>query len=306
MRQIPSLLPYMSLNDYLPHTRIKAGIAYMLCGAMSLALSDSLAKWLGAFYSPMQLLFLRTALALPVLVLLVVATLGPTALKTRNLPVHLMRGAINVVAAVCFYMGLTRLPLAYATAIAFCAPLFITAISVVLLKERVSFGGWAAVLLGFVGVLFVVQPIGETIQWAALLPVGTAFFYALMMVSARWIRQGEHMLTTMLYIVLCQLVFTVVPLAWSWQPLQWQHVWHLAGLALFSTMGLGLITQAFRIAPASTVAPFDYSTLIWATLLGLWVWHEQPNLGFYLGTSLIVLAGLYTAWSGKARPAPGL
>lgn len=293
----------MSATDFAPHSRTRAGIVYMLCGALSLALSDSLAKWLGAYYPAVQLLFLRTTLALPVLVVVVTCLLGPAALATRNFPVHLLRGAINVIAAVCFYMGVTRLPLAYATAIAFCAPLFITAISVLVFKERVSKGGWAAVVLGFVGVLFVVQPTGDAVQWAALLPMGTAFFYALMMVSARWIRPGEHMLTTMLYIVLCQLVFTLPPLAWFWQPLQWEHALPLAGLALFSTMGLGLITQAFRIAPASIVAPFDYSCLVWATLLGLWIWHEQPTLGFYLGSGLIVLAGLYTAWASKAKPA---
>lgn len=290
-------MPVTALNAT---ARTRAGIVYMLCGAFCLALSDSLAKWLGAHYPPIQLLFLRTTVALPIMLAVILLSLGPTGLRTQNFPVHLIRGAINVVAAVFFYMGVTRLPLAHATAIAFCAPLFITAISVMVLKERVSIGGWAAVVLGFLGVLLVVQPSRDSVQWAALLPMATAFFYALMMVSARNIRPGEHMLTTMLYIVLCQLVFTIAPLAWFWEPVQSEHAWQILGLALLSTMGLGLITQAFRIAPASVVAPFDYSSLIWATLLGLWIWHEWPNLGFYLGTSLIVFAGLYTVWNSKS------
>lgn len=290
----------MSVQSINTRSTTRAGIFYMLCGALSLALSDSLAKWLGAYYSPVQLLFLRTTVAMPIVVLVIVSTLGPGALRTRNFPVHLMRGAINVAAAICFYMGLTHLPLAYATAIAFCAPLFITALSVLFLRERVTLGGWVAVALGFLGVLLVVQPSEDSVQWAALLPVGTALLYALMMVTARNIRPGEHMLTTMLYIVLCQLIFTIAPLAWFWQALQWEHAWQIAGLALFSTMGLGLITQAFRLAPASVVAPFDYSSLVWATLLGLWIWQEVPHFGFYVGTSLIVFAGLYTALNSKA------
>ena len=275
--------------------RVSAGIACIMGGVFVLTGSDSLAKSLGASYPPLQLLFMRAALALPVLAILVSVLAGPRALRTQHLGLHLFRGAINVVSATCFYWGLTLLPLAEATAIAFSAPLVVTILSVTWLGERVSKGGWLALLTGFVGVLLVVRPGPGALGWPALLPLATAVGYAVMMVSARGIGPGETMLTTMFYIVLGQFVFAALPQPWVWQPVQWAHLPQFAGLALCSSLGLGLITHAFRIAPASVVAPFDYSGLIWATLLGWLVWQEVPSPWFYAGAALIAAAGIYIA-----------
>ncbi len=134
-----------------PQSSIRAGIGCILVGIFSLTLSDGLAKWLGAFYSPIQLLFLRALIALPLITTVVLCLGGHRALRTRHIGVHLLRGALNVVSAACFYLGLTMLPLAETTAIAFCAPLFVTAISVVFLGEKVSTGGWLAIFAGFAG-----------------------------------------------------------------------------------------------------------------------------------------------------------
>src|SRR5690606_20973288 len=140
---------------------------------------------LGEFYAPVQLLFLRAAIALPLVTLLVLALSGRRALRTQYIGVHLLRGAINVASASCFYLGLTLLPLAENTAIACCSPLFVTAISVAFLGEKVSAGGWLAILAGFLGVLIIVRPSPGNIEWAALLPLATAFGYAVMMVTAK-------------------------------------------------------------------------------------------------------------------------
>lgn len=286
-----------------PAPRHAAGIAYMLAGAFSLACSDALAKWLGTHYPPMQLLLLRAALATPALLALVALTLGPAALRTANLGIHTLRGLINVVCAICFYWSMTLLPLAHTTALTFCAPLFIALISALVLKERLGLGAWLAIGAGFFGVVLIAASHGGGAQathqplWAMALPVITALGYAIMMLSARRIRPGEHMLTTMTYIVLGQLVFAapIALLGGFWVPLSPAHAPQLAALALCATLGLGFITQAFRLAPAAVVVPFDYSLLLWSTLLGWLIWREQPAWGFYLGAALIVAAGLYTA-----------
>lgn len=183
-----------------PAPRHAAGIAYMLAGAFSLACSDALAKWLGAHYPPMQLLLLRAALATPALLALVALTLGPAALRTANLGIHTLRGLINVVCAICFYWSMTLLPLAHTTALTFCAPLFIALISALVLKERLGLGAWLAIGAGFFGVVLIAASHGGGAQathqplWAMALPVVTALGYAIMMLSARRIRPGEHML----------------------------------------------------------------------------------------------------------------
>lgn len=283
------------------YTQVTLGIGCIMAGIFCLTISDSLAKWLGASYSPVQLLFLRGVLATPVLIVLLITLSGRPALRTEHLGVHMFRAVLNVLSAACFYLSLTMLPLAEATAIAFSAPLFVTIISVMFLKEKVSARGWLALLAGFSGVLLVVRPSPEHMQWAAVLPLITALGYAVMMVSARRINVRESMLTTMLYIALGQAIFAGLPQAWFWVPVQAEHFIGFIGLAVFSTLGLGLITQAFRVAPASIVAPFDYSGLIWATLLGWFIWQEAPSLWFYAGALLIAGSGVYIAMLEVAK-----
>lgn len=267
-----------------------------MAGMFCLTLSDALAKQLSAAYAPVQILFLRALIALPVVCALTLALGGRRALRTSHLHVHLARGAINIVSASCFYLGLRSLPLAENTAIAFAAPLFVTALSVWLLKEKVDGLRWLAVCLGFSGVLVIVRPGGDSFQAAALFPLATALLYAIMMITARAIGKGEGMLTTMFYIVAGQLVCSALLAPWFWRTPEWGHLPFFAGIALFSTVGLTLITQAFRIAPASVVAPFDYTGLIWATLLGWLFWDEIPLATAYLGMVFIVGSGLYIVW----------
>lgn len=272
-----------------------AGIVFILVGVLALTLSDACAKWLTAYYPPIQILFLRALIALPFVVGLVTAIAGQQALRSRYLHIHLLRGAINIGAAVCFYTGLMYLQLAENTAVAFAAPLFVTVLSVLVLKETVDRHRWAAVLIGFSGVLLIVRPGADSFQPAALFPLMTALLYGGMMMTARAIGPTEGMLTTTLYIVIGQLVFSVAAIPWYWEPIQWPHLPFFLGVALCSTLGLGLITQAFRIAPASVVAPFDYSGLLWAAVLGWLFWGEIPDALAYLGVLLIAASGLYIA-----------
>ncbi|MCB5363889.1 DMT family transporter [Pusillimonas sp. CC-YST705] len=283
-------------------SRIPLGIACVMGGIFSLTVSDTLAKWLGHIYSPMQIVFLRGGIATLALLILAGQLGGRQALLTSHLGVHLLRGALNVLTAYCFYLSLTFLPQAEATAIAFSAPFFVTIISVIFLKEKVALAGWLALLTGFAGVLLVVRPSPDHMQWAALLPLLTALGYAVMMTTARYIKAQESMLTMMLYLGVGQAVFAGPLSAWIWVPVQAEHWLGFAGIAFFSTVGLGLITQAFRVAPASIVAPFDYSGLIWATLFGWVIWHEVPSTWFYAGALLIAGSGIYVAlFSGRNK-----
>jgi len=276
---------------------VPKGIAYVLAGMFFLSLSDALAKHLGQLlYAPVQIVFLRAGLALPVVLIAALALGGRRVLVSRHIGLHLGRGAVNLASAVSFYMGLRHLPLAETVAIAFAAPLFVTALSVWWLKERVDARRWLAVGLGFAGVLLVARPGAASVQVAALYPLTAAFFYALVMISARAIGPGEGMLTTMLYIVIGQLACSSLVVPWFWRTPDWSHLPFFVAMALLGTLGLTLITQAFRIAPASVVAPFDYSGLGWAALLGWLFWDEAPPALAYLGMACIVASGLYIAW----------
>lgn len=284
------------------HASPLAGIACVCAGVFFLTCSDALAKWIGQFYSPIQILFLRAAIALPVVLVMVLALGGRRAVRTSHLGLHLVRGAINVVSATFFYLGLQALPLAEATAIAFSAPLFVTALSVLVLKETVDARRWLAVAVGFAGVLVIVRPGAASFQMAALLPLATAAMYAVMMLTARAIGATESMLTTTLYIVAGQLVCSAVAVPAFWTPLTWSDWPFFVGIALFSTLGLAFITQGFRIGPASVVAPFDYMGLLWASVIGWLVWREAPDWIDTVGAALIVASGVAIAWR-EARQA---
>lgn len=278
-----------------PRPSAAAGIVCILLGALCLSLSDAIAKWLGGHYPPIQILFLRAAIAWPFVTVVVCIMGGRRALRTQRPALHLLRGALNVVSACAFYLSLRYLPLAETAAISFAAPLCVTVLSVWMLKERVERARWLAVLAGFGGVLLIVRPGTASFQAAALLPLSTAVLYAVMMITARGIGKSESVLTTGFYIVGAQFVCSATALPWFWRTPQYEHWPFFAGVALFSTLGLTLITQAFRIAPASTVAPFDYTGLLWATLLGWLFWRETPDALTCVGAAIIAGSGLYIA-----------
>jgi len=272
-----------------------AGILCIIAGIFCLTISDAIAKWLSGHYPATQILFLRAAIALPVVAAVALAIGGRPALRTRHPGLHLLRGAINVVSAGAFYTGLRYLPFAEVTAISYAAPLCVTLLSIYVLKEKVDALRWAALIVGFAGVLLIIRPGSATFQLAALLPLVTAFLYAIMMITARALGPGEGILTTGFHIVAAQLLCSALTLPFFWAPPQFEHWPFFAGVALFSTLGLTLITQAFRIAPASTVAPFDYTGLLWATLLGWVFWQERPDLLGCIGALIVVASGISIA-----------
>jgi len=281
-----------------PRTRIRqenivGGIFTICIGVMFLVLNDAIAKVLTDRYHPIHIVFLRNLIALPIIVGVVLAAHGTAALRTRTLGLHAGRGAIMVAAASLYFTSLSFLPLAEATALVFAAPIFITALSVPLLGERVGWRRWCAVLVGFVGVLIIVQPGGSTFQLASLLPISVAVFYALFMLSARWLDPDESLLTMMLYVVLFPMIYAAPAAFWLWTPVRPDDLWLFLGIAISGSLGIALIGQAFRIAPAAIVAPFDYTSLIWATVFGWLIWGDLLTPATVLGALVIVASGLF-------------
>lgn len=268
-------------------------ISIICIGIFCLVLNDAMAKWLTAHYPPMQIIFLRNLLALPMVGAIALSIGGWTALQSRHLWIHLLRGLLMVGAAYTFFLGLKILPLAEATSLVFAAPIFITALSVPLLGEHVGWRRWIAVIIGFVGVLIIVRPGAATFQPASIFVIATAIFYALFMISARWIARDENFWTMMFFVVLFPMLFSglIVPL--QWEGLQMSHLPLILGMAVFGNLGVTLIGHAFRLGSAAVVAPFDYTALIWASVLGWLVWDEIPEIWTYIGAAVIIVSGIY-------------
>jgi len=277
-------------------SKATTGILLMSIGVASLCVNDAIAKTLTEGYSPIQILFLRNIIALPFAMLIALKLGGRDALVTHRPWAHLLRGVLWLIAATLFFTSFIHLGLAEATALIFVMPVFVTAISALVLREDVGWRRWTAVLVGFAGVLIIVRPGGETFQAASLLPVTTAFFYALLMLSARWVDARESVWTMMLYLVGAGALLSAFVMPLVWVPPRLEDIWLFLGLALFGTAGITLMTQAFRFAPAAVVAPFDYTALLWATLLGYLFWSEIPDVATYLGAAVIIASGVYIVW----------
>lgn len=267
-------------------------IATICAGVALLVSSDAIAKLLTERYDPAQIIFLRNAIAVPVVALALIALRGPQALHTNHLRLHALRGLIMVTGGYLFFTGLSFLPLAEATALVFSAPIFITALSVPLLGETVGWRRWGAVILGFAGVLIIVQPGSAAFQPASLLVVGTAVCYALFMITARWIGRGESVWTMMLFVLLFPMIYAAPFALALWQAPQPGDIWLFVATALVGSLGITLIAQAFRLAPAAVVAPFDYTALLWAVGLGWLIWGDVPMLWTMVGALVIIVSGL--------------
>lgn len=280
---------------------IRLAILAICAGVALLVVNDAGAKLLTDRYAPIQILFLRNLIAVPVIAGIITLIIGASALRTRQPSLHALRGVIMLAAVWLNFTGLSYLPLAEATALIFSAPLFITALSVPLLRESVGWRRWSAVLLGFAGVLVIVRPGGETFQLASLLPIGAALIYAVFMISARWIERGESFWTMMLFTMLFPMIYAA-PIALAvWTPILPEDLWLFLAIAVSGSLGLALVGQAFRWAPASLVAPFDYTALIWAVGLGWMLWGDKPIIWTILGAIIIAISGIFI----MLREAPG-
>ena len=281
----------MAYENSLQHTA--GGIAFMCAGVASLCVNDAMAKLLTATYSPLQILFMRNVIALPLAIALTIAMSGVPALRSHRPLAHLLRGFLWIAATMFFFTSLMHLGLAEATAIIFVAPLFITAISAIFLREHVGWRRWLAVLIGFLGVLIVVRPGGAAFQPAALLPVGAAIVYAVLMISSRFVDKRETVWTLLLWLTGTGAFLSAFIVPFVWVPLRGEDVWLFLGVAAFGTAGMTMMSQAFRMAPATVVAPLDYTALIWATGLGFLIWGDVPDLATYLGAAVIIASGIY-------------
>ncbi|WP_231119341.1 DMT family transporter [Rhodovulum sp. MB263] len=270
-----------------------AGIAAMCAGVACLCLNDAFAKALTAGYSPLQILFLRSLIALPFAAAIALRAGGARALISHRPRAHLARGGLQVAAALLFFTSFRHLGLAEATGLIFVAPVFITALSALVLREPVGWRRWLAVAAGFAGVLIVVRPGAEAFQPASVLPLLAALCYAVLMLSARWLDPRESVWTMQLWLVASSLLLSGLAVGVVWTPVATGDLWAFAGIALFGTLGITLITQAFRMAPAVVIAPLDYTALLWATGFGWLFWQEVPDRATAVGAAVIVASGLF-------------
>ena len=265
----------------------------MLGGALALTINDAMAKYLTQSYPVGQVMALR---GLSILILLIVFLFfinNLKALKINSWKSHLLRAGTMTGSTVFFVTGLSFLPLANAIAIAFIAPVLTTILGIVVLKETVSWQRWTAIIIGFCGVLIIVQPTSDAFKLAALAPLGAAAFGAARDVITRAISISENsisiLFSSMLMVALAG--FFTYPLGWN--NLQLDHIWIFIVSGLLVGLAQYLMIEAFRLGKVAVISPFKYSSLLWAILIGLLVWNDFPSKYVILGAIILILSGIY-------------
>lgn len=274
-------------------------VACFACMAAATKLADARGV------SLLEILFYRNAFSLPLL--LGWAMLGPglAAIRTKRPMAHVTRSAIGLCSMLLNFQALLMLPLADATVIGFSSPFFATALSALVLREQVGRHRWIAVAVGFVGVMIVMQPGGNHIPLAgAAVAVAAAFGTATVVVTLRQIGATETATATVFWFTVAGIIVMGLGMPWFAQ-MHDAVTWGLLLLVgLFGGAAQLFNTSSLRLAPVSTLAPFDYSQLVWAVLLGWLLWDSRPSGQTWAGAALIVASGLYILHRQRKRQLP--
>ena len=283
---------------------IPLGIAYMVAATILFAASSAASKWLVATYPVGEVLFTRTAVSLITCALFILPRTGFAVFHTQRLSHHVMRSVSQGFSQTFLLIAFSLMPLAGAIAINFSSPLFATLVSALLLKEAVGLARWAALLVGFCGVLIVTNPGADSFQIGALFALANAVLYGSVTAAVRGMTATESAETLTLYqLTLLTAFFTLLlPLGWV-TPTPADAVWIVFNGAS-NAVGQYWWTRALHLAPASAVAPFYYLSLIWASVLGFAVWDEIPTISLIVGSAVVVASGLFLIWrESNARQA---
>lgn len=285
-----------------PLRPLTQAVLLMLAAIVILPCLNTTAKLLAEDYSTTQIVWARYAGHLAFALIVFLPGHGLTLLRARRPGVHLVRSALIFVSSCFFFFALRYIQVPTATAVAFTAPIIVTALAVPFLGEKVGVRRWIAVLIGFGGALVIIRPGAGEVHWATLSALASAFVYAVYQVLTRKYATSDSAATSITYI---GVVGTIVPLLL----LPFEFLWPktILDFALFCLLGMFggfghfLVIKAFRLGEASLLAPFIYGDLVMATLLGYLLFGTLPDSMTWLGAAIIVSSGLYITYRETKR-----
>jgi drug/metabolite transporter (DMT)-like permease len=284
------------------------GIVLKLVSAVFFAVMSALIRYLGARYPIGEVVFYRSAFAIvPILALYTLRGELAATVRTERPFGQASRGALSIVGMFCNFGALARLPLIEANAISFTSPLISVAFAALFLKERVRIYRWSAVTVGFLGVLVVLAPHFSGDEMAVIMASTASVagvVYALLgsitnagtMIQTRKLTQSETTSSIVFYFSLICAIAGLVTWPFGWIAPSGFEFLMLACIGFLGGMGHILLTESYRYAAASVVAPFDYTSMVWALLLGYAMFGETPTAMIVVGSTIIAAAGLFVIW----------
>ena len=266
-----------------------------------LGVSDVTAKYLSATLPSIEIAWIRFAVFALIMTPGMIPGSPLFALRSDRPRFQVMRGVTLLGSSLLFIIGLRYLPIAEASATGFVSPLFVTALSIIFLGERVGMRRWAATAVGLFGVLVILRPGTSAFHAAAFFPVISALSWASTLIMTRMMSGRDPAITTMTYSSIVGISILTLLVPFVWVAPSWHDVLFGVLIGVASTLGQWIVVLAFRYADASVLAPFQYTQLLWVSILGFLVFGELPDIWTVVGAVFIVASGLYTAHRERVR-----
>ena len=273
----------------------------LMCAACALfPIMNGFVKLLAANYDPAQIVWFRITVHLVLVAVVFVPRLGLGLFRTRRIGLQTLSSVMMLSSTLCFFFAVKNIPVAEAIAVSFVAPLAVVFLAWPLLGERITLMRLGAVLVGFAGVLVVIRPGSAVFQWASVLLVGSALCYAVYQIIIRRVAGIDHPATSVFYSVLLGTVLMSIAVPFVWKtpasPVDWAL---LCSLGALGGLGHYCIARAMTYASANFLAPFNYTQMIGSVIVRYLMFAEMPDLFVWLGSALIVGAGLIVGWQSR-------
>ncbi len=295
-----------------PRDETVKGIVFLLVAIAIFSIQDVIVKEMSDTYPVLEFVFVRSAASLLPVVLLVWLETRGKGFKTQRPWLHTIRGLVMVLAYTNYYLAVASMPLAAAVAVFFAGPLFVTAISGLIMREPVGPRRWTAVIFGFIGVLVIARPGFGVFELGAVFAVFSALCYAVGMVITRQLGRTDSgaamvLSQSLVYLIVAGIAGLAMQdiavehdahagiqfLLRGWVMPDWEGIGLMVLCGLIATVGFYGIAQAYRIGASSAVAPFEYSGILWGTFWGFAIWTEVPDFWTVVGIIIIVASGIY-------------
>lgn len=280
---------------------VTLGIFYMIGASLFFALTSALSKWQVAVYPVGEVMFMRSAATFVTVIVFTLPRTGFGVFRTTKPGAHLARGLSQSASQTFSVLAFWLMPLAGAIAINFSAPLWASLLSLFLLRERPGAARWTALLVGFLGVVVVASPGLDSLQLGAVFALANAVMYGSVTVAVRGMTKTESSSTLLVWQVSTVLAFHAVLLVFGFRLPTGLDLALMTASGVTNACAQYGWTKALSLAPTAAVSPFYYLTLVWAVLIGLFVWNEIPSVGLVFGAVVVCGSGLFLVWNESRK-----
>jgi drug/metabolite transporter (DMT)-like permease len=270
-------------------TQNQIGVLYMIASVVCFSVMDICIKWLN-YYPIGEVFFDRFFIGLFPILFIIPRDQIFTFYKTKRPVLHTFRAITGSLAIIALFFGLRELPLADVISLTFGGPIFVTIASILFLSEKVGIKRWAAVLLGFVGMILIIQPAFVDLNYYYLSPILFCIFFSCVAISVRSLSKTEPIYRIAIYFTVLNCLLGLATLPYGWIVPSGEDVAIFIIMGVCGSIGNLLLTQSYRISEASLVTPIKYLSLVFAIIFGFLIWSEIPKFLTLIGATLVVIS----------------